>query len=224
MRDRRYDAPMDHPILVVFCLLVSYLLGSVLAAYPVQRWYGLVDPGSSGSGNPGATNMYRLGGWQPALLTLIWDVGKGMLAVFFTRWLSDDYSTLLLSAVAAVTGHVLPVFHRFRGGKGVATTMGAMLMVAPATTLVLTALWVFIMKWKRISALASLSAAAAAPWLAWLLDPESVPFFTVLAIFLLVRHRDNIARLVNRQEAPLSHRPERPPEQKVSPGANEESP
>ncbi len=194
---------MDNPLITIASMLGGYLLGSVLGAYWICRLLHLPDPSSRGSGNPGATNLYRIGGPIPAALTLSWDALKGTLGVALATSLSDQPTTHILAALATVLGHMLPVFHRFRGGKGVATAMGCGLFMAPATTLMLVAVWSAMLYWKKVSSLASLVCAALAPWLAWWLDPEALLLFLVLALFLFVRHRDNILRLTRRQEPPL---------------------
>lgn len=194
---------MDYSLSLSVSLILAYFLGSILGAIWVSRLFGLPDPSSLGSGNPGATNLYRIGGKIPALLTLTWDAGKGALALIAARGLGVDESGTPWVALAAVLGHILPAFHRLKGGKGMATATGAALLVAPATTAVLIGLWVLLVRWRRISSLASLSCAALSPWLAWWLDPSSIPLFLALALLIIVRHRDNIVRLVRNQEKPL---------------------
>lgn len=194
---------MDDIFTTLFCITTGYLLGSILGAVWVCRWFRLPDPAQSGSGNPGATNIYRIGGFLPAALTLTWDAAKGALAVMLTQALTDQEMAPLLVVIASVTGHIFPLFHRFQGGKGVATAMGASLLIAPQTTLVLIIIWATLIYWRRISSLASLTAAALAPWLAAALNPDAVELFATLALFLFIRHRENIIRLIHKRERPL---------------------
>jgi glycerol-3-phosphate acyltransferase PlsY len=194
---------MEHPLITMICLLNGYLIGSVMGAYWTCKIFNLPDPSQSGSGNPGATNIYRISGPLPATLTLGWDAFKGALAVTLSTLLSDHHSTYILVALATITGHAFPIFHRFRGGKGVATAMGASLLLAPATTMVLIAAWCTMFYWKRISSLASLSTAALAPCIAWWLNPQSLLLFACIALFLFASHRHNIMRLTKKLERPL---------------------
>lgn len=187
----------------LFSITTGYLLGSILGAVWTCRWFRLPNPAQSGSGNPGATNIYRIGGLLPALLTLTWDAAKGAIAVSIAHAIHAQGIVPLLVVLACVTGHVFPVFHRFQGGKGVATAMGACLIIAPETTLILILVWSALIYWRRISSLASLSAAGLSPWIAAYYNPDAVPLFAMLALFLFIRHRDNIVRLVNRRERPL---------------------
>jgi len=147
--------------------------------------------------------MYRLGGWIPATLTLIWDAAKGAMGVGLASWAGLNTFALGLVAVAAVTGHALPLFHRFEGGKGVATILGCGLMLAPKTILALTLIWGSVFYWRRISSLAALSCACSAPLVSWWLEPQFTPLFLSLAILIGVRHRDNIAKLAKGDEASL---------------------
>ena len=184
-------------------IVLAYFSGSLLGAIWVCRWLNEPDPMLYGSHNPGATNVYRLAGFKAAFLTLAWDAAKAALPVWLGVQAELPRETLWAIALAAIVGHVLPVFHHFRGGKGVASTLGAGLVLAPVTTLWLTLIWFAMLFWKRISALASLTAAFFAPWLALWFDPDQFPLFAILALFILVRHRENLVRLANREEAPI---------------------
>jgi len=136
--------------------------------------------------------MHRLGGWMAAVLTLVWDASKGAIGIALTLWLQMETYAQIFTAVAAVLGHMYPVFHHFKGGKGVATVLGCGLVLAPLTTLGLTLVWLLLLAWKRVSALASLGAACCAPWLSWWLNPDYTILFSVLALFIVFRHRQNI--------------------------------
>ncbi|HEA51977.1 hypothetical protein LCGC14_1053120 [marine sediment metagenome] len=194
---------LSDPVIVVLLCVAAYLAGSVLFALPICHLWGLPDPRSQGSGNPGATNVYRTGGWLPALITLALDAAKGWLPVWFAH--SAGLSALLQAIVAlcAVTGHMIPAFYRFKGGKGVATALGAGLALAPVTTLAMAALWALVLwRWK-ISALASVIAIISGPAINALIEPEHLPLFGLLAILIVVRHRNNLIRMAQGREIGL---------------------
>ena len=194
---------MENSLTLILCSVTGYLLGSVMGAFWVCRFFHLPDPTWSGSGNPGATNIYRLGGWLPALLTLAWDAVKGAISVTLALSLSLSIYEQGVVAMAALFGHMLPLFHKFKGGKGVATAFGCCLVLAPQTTLVLCLIWSIVAKWKRVSSIASLSGALAAPWVSWWLSPEYTNLFIILALFIVILHRDNIINLAKGKEGPL---------------------
>ncbi|MBE02490.1 glycerol-3-phosphate 1-O-acyltransferase PlsY [Marinobacter lutaoensis] len=189
-----------HPAVTVALCLAAYLFGSVLFALPVCRAWKLPDPRAQGSGNPGATNVYRTGGWAPAALTLALDAFKGWLPVWLAHQLSMPVMAQAMVALCAVTGHMIPVFHRFQGGKGVATALGAGLALAPLTTLIIAGIWLLVMWRWRISALASLVAVVCGPVVSAFLDPETLPLFGLLALLIVVRHRANLIRLAQGRE------------------------
>jgi glycerol-3-phosphate acyltransferase PlsY len=195
---------MEHLLLLALCITASYIFGSVMGAYWISLWFRLPDPWLSGSNNPGATNIYRLAGWLPALLTLTWDAIKGALGVSLALAASLGIVGQGAVAMAAVLGHMLPVFHKFKGGKGVATVLGCGLVLVPLTTLALTLIWSAALSWKRISSLASLISALCAPALCWWLDPEYTLIFSLLALFIAIRHWQNIVKLTRGKEHSLS--------------------
>ena len=179
-------------------ILAAYLIGSITTAVLVARALDLPDPRSQGSGNPGATNVLRLGGKKAAVLTLAGDMLKGVIPVVLARGLGVEDSTLAAVALAAFLGHLFPVFFGFRGGKGVATGLGIYLALSPLLGLALALVWLTMAKIFRISSLAALSAAVAAPLLTWWLLPGT-PFLLlslVLALLLLWRHKGNIQRIL----------------------------
>lgn len=180
----------------------AYLLGSVSFAVVVSRLFALPDPHSYGSRNPGATNVLRTGNKLAAALTLVGDAGKGLAAVLIARLLTGesiaDGAVVPLAGLAAFIGHLYPVFHRFQGGKGVATAAGVLLGYDPwlgAGTLVT---WLAIAVFFRISSFAAVVAALFTPCFAfWLFGLRPVMWATIpLALLLLLRHRENIARLL----------------------------
>jgi glycerol-3-phosphate acyltransferase PlsY len=187
-------------VVTVLLCAAAYLGGSVLFAIPISRAWQLPDPRAQGSTNPGATNVFRSGGWAPATLTLMLDAGKGWLPV----WAAQQWglSTTVQAAVAlcAVTGHMIPVFYRFKGGKGVATALGAGLALAHTTTLLMAAVWLLVMWRWRISAMASLVAVLSGPLFSAMLQPHTLPVFSLLALLVLVRHRNNLIRMAQGRE------------------------
>lgn len=180
----------------------GYLIGSVASAIVVCRIWRLPDPRWQGSGNPGATNVLRMGGKAPAAATLIGDVLKGVLPVTLGQWLNVETTTLAAIALAAFFGHLYPVFFNFQGGKGVATAFGALIGIAPWAALITVGVWLLVALTTRLSSLAALSASIVAPLLLWWLDqPQAISVALVIIAMLLVwRHRDNIQRLRAGQE------------------------
>ena len=179
------------PLLVI--LVAAYCLGSISFAIVVSRLMRLPDPRSYGSKNPGATNVLRTGRKVAAVLTLAGDAGKGWLAV----WLASFFTAeLALAGLAAFLGHLFPVFHRFQGGKGVATAAGALFGLDWRIGLGAVVTWLVIAVCLRYSSLASLVAALFAPVAAaLLLGWQSAIIVGVMAALLFWRHKGNIARL-----------------------------
>ncbi|MCG8613746.1 MAG: glycerol-3-phosphate 1-O-acyltransferase PlsY [Pseudomonadales bacterium] len=191
---------MISTIAIILCLS-AYLLGSISGAILSCRLWHLPDPRTHGSKNPGATNIYRLGGVQPALFTLLCDALKGVIPVWLAALLSAPPLEQGMVGMFAILGHMLPVFHGFRGGKGVATTLGVGLVIAPATSLILIIVWGSILKMSHTSSIASLTSAFIAPVLALVFNPDFTLVFLILSALIGVRHRDNLIRIVRRQEA-----------------------
>jgi glycerol-3-phosphate acyltransferase PlsY len=186
----------------------AYLIGSLSFAVIVSRMLGLPDPHSYGSGNPGATNVLRTGRKLAAALTLAGDTGKGALAVILARYFAADYGVgtggIGLVALAVFLGHVYPLFFHFKGGKGVATALGILCALNLWLGLATLASWLVIVLFFRMVSLASIIAAAFAPfYTAWLFGAASPLVPSVLAIALLVvyRHKENIQRLLAGKES-----------------------
>jgi glycerol-3-phosphate acyltransferase PlsY len=184
----------------------AYLVGSVSFAVVMSKVFGLPDPHSYGSGNPGATNVLRTGNKIAAALTLAGDAGKGWLAVWLAYRLGASWGDASLAtagaALAVFLGHAYPVFHRFSGGKGVSTAAGAAFALSWPLGVSLLGVWAAFALLFRMASLASLAAAAAAPPLAlyfignW---PEAWALVPI-ALLLIWRHRANIKRLLAGQE------------------------
>ena len=190
--------------MLVSVLLVAagYLLGSVAAAVLVSRALGASDPRSGGSGNPGATNVLRLAGRRAAALTLAGDVAKGVAPVLAARALDQPSGLVALVGLAAFLGHLYPVFFGFRGGKGVATALGALLGMAPLLGAAVLATWLVVAGVSRYSSLAALVASVLAPVYAWVVsgDPGVVGAVSAMTVLLVWRHRANVRRLLAGEE------------------------
>ncbi len=185
------------------CALPGYLLGSLPVAVIVSKAFGLADPRSFGSGNPGATNVLRTGNKLAALLTLLGDALKGWLAMALARLLGADELGAALAGVAAFLGHVFPVFLKFKGGKGVATALGVLAGFSGWLALTCAGVWLATAVIFRYSSLAALMAAAAAPVAAWFLLGRvdvAVPVAAMSAL-LIWRHEANIKRLLAGSES-----------------------
>lgn len=182
--------------------VLSYLLGSVSSAIVIARAMGLEDPRKVGSRNPGATNILRYGGKTAAVLTLLGDVLKGAIPVAVARLLTDDPPILAATAFAAFIGHLFPVFHGFKGGKGVATALGVWFALSPGIGLLLVGTWIAVAVLFRYSSAAALAAAAAAPfYAAWILSaPSYVAMSVAMSLILIARHGKNIRNLLAGKE------------------------
>ncbi|MCK7545569.1 glycerol-3-phosphate 1-O-acyltransferase PlsY [Marinobacter bryozoorum] len=192
---------ISQPLLLIALCGLAYAVGSILFAIPVCRFSGLTDPRGLGSRNPGATNVYRSGGPIPAGLTLLLDALKGAIPVWLAGYFGFSVFAQAMVALCAVTGHMVPVWYRFQGGKGVATALGSGLVLAPLTTTLLAMIWlVIIWRW-RISALASVIAIGSGPVISALFEPETLPLFGLLAIVIVIRHRNNLIRLTQGRES-----------------------
>lgn len=196
---------------LLIVVIAAYLIGSVSFAVVVSRAYRLPDPREYGSGNPGATNVLRSGRKSAAVLTLLGDSAKGWIAVFAAgQWMADDPQTAMaLAAVAVILGHMAPAFHRFQGGKGVATALGVLLALSPYLGLGTLVTWITIAVFFRYSSLAALIAAPFAAFFALILFNAAHPFFwavSMIALLLVWRHRSNIGNLLAGRERKLGAR------------------
>jgi len=199
----------------VLLAVLAYLLGSIPFAVIVSRAFGMPDPRSYGSGNPGATNVLRTGRRAAAALTLLGDALKGWLAVFLAGRLAEAGTAeiaIAAAAVAATLGHMYPVFLGFRGGKGVSTAVGVLLALEPWLAAGAVATWIIIAFFFRYSSLAALVAAAFAPFFAFLLHGmgrfplEPAIGVTVIALLIAWRHQANIRNLIAGTEGRIGGR------------------
>ncbi len=200
----------------VSAVIAAYLIGSLSFAVIVSKYYGMDDPRTYGSGNPGATNVLRSGKKKAAALTLLGDALKGLAAVVLARCLQDALTlsdiTIAAVAVAALVGHMWPLFFGFKGGKGVATALGVLLALSPATALVCAAIWLVMAFGFKVSSLAALAATVAAPLVAfWLMPYSSWAWATVvIAVLVLYRHKSNIQNLLQGKEGKIGDKADKP--------------
>ncbi len=190
-------------------IVLAYLLGSLSFAVIVSKFMGMDDPRSYGSGNPGATNVLRSGKKKAAVLTLLGDALKGVVAVWLARLLTPSLGlhevTLVYVAVAVLVGHMWPLFFGFKGGKGVATAVGVLFVLSWPVGLACTVVWLVMAFGLKISSLAALVATMAAPLVAFFVVGQGSVFWAIVAIALLVlyRHKQNIQNLLSGQETKI---------------------
>ncbi|HIA08805.1 MAG TPA: glycerol-3-phosphate 1-O-acyltransferase PlsY [Chromatiaceae bacterium] len=187
--------PMSDILFVAF----AYLCGSISSAILVCRLAGLPDPRSQGSGNPGATNVFRFGGKKAAAMTLFGDMLKGLLPMLLANLLEPGAALLAMVGLAAFLGHLYPVFFGFRGGKGVATTFGVLCGLHWQIGVVVAMIWMLMAALFRVSSLSALTATLFAPLVVWVQTGGSLPLtiaVTLISVMLFWRHRSNIRGLL----------------------------
>lgn len=196
---------MDSSLLVLAAVVGAYLLGSVPFAVIFSRVFGLADPRSYGSGNPGATNVLRSGNKAAAILTLLGDGAKGWLAVFLANHFMLPNVAVALIALAVFFGHLFPIFLKFKGGKGVATAAGVLLALDWLLGGAVLGLWLLTVAFSRYSSLGALVAAVGSPLLAammWGADSRMLAV-TVMSLALIAKHWQNLQRLLTGTEPKL---------------------
>ena len=191
-------------ILAFALLIAAYLLGSVCSAIIVCKLWGLPDPRSQGSSNPGATNVMRIGGKKPALITLAGDMAKGVPFVLLAQHLQLRPDLISAIGLAAFMGHLYPIFFKFEGGKGVATALGVLLALYWPVGLAVIGVWIAVFALFRISSLSSITAFALAPIIAWYLVPNYMLGIVGMSILLIARHKTNIKALLKGEERKFS--------------------
>jgi len=197
-------------LLLWLLIPLAYLIGSISFAVVVSKCMRLPDPYTYGSGNPGATNVLRTGNKKAAILTLIGDGSKGFIALVLARWILGDNSLaatlnswVLCGVVLAVfLGHLFPVFHGFRGGKGVATACGILFGINWILGLATLSTWLIVAFFTRYSSLAAMCAAIFAPvYCVFLFGVEPMGLtLTLICVLMLWRHRNNIVKLLDGSE------------------------
>jgi glycerol-3-phosphate acyltransferase PlsY len=181
---------------------VAYLIGSISSAIIICRLMGLPDPREQGSGNPGATNVMRIGGKKAAAITLLGDLLKGLLPVYIANLWGVSVELLVIIGLAAFMGHLYPVFFKFKGGKGVATSIGVLLGFSWLLGFAFIGTWLLIYKVGKISSVSALCASVLSPLYAWFISGDIVVVGAsfVMMLFLLWRHKSNIQRLLHGEE------------------------
>ncbi|NKX21460.1 glycerol-3-phosphate 1-O-acyltransferase PlsY [Alteromonadaceae bacterium A_SAG2] len=187
--------------LTLLMIAVAYLFGSLSSAVVISQLFGLPDPRTAGSKNPGATNVYRLGGRVPALLVLVMDILKGTIPVYGSYFLGIEPIMLGVIAIFACLGHIFPLYFGFKGGKAVATAFGAMLPIGLDLAGLLILSWVVVVFLTGYSSLGALIAVSLAPLFTFLIKPLYTLPVAMLSLLIILRHKDNIARLLAGNES-----------------------
>ena len=184
-------------------LILAYFIGSISFGIVFSILFKLKDPRSFGSKNIGATNVMRSGKKLPAVLTLLGDLAKGSVMILLCQYLGFAKNEIFLVAGAVFLGHLFPIYHKFKGGKGVATAFGILLIIHSKIALMVLATWIFIFLITRISSLSALSAAIVLPIIAYLMNTETgfIYLSLFLSLMLIYRHKQNIQNLLQRQES-----------------------
>lgn len=186
-------------------LILSYLLGSIPFGFVLTRYYAGIDIRKHGSGNIGFTNVLRVVGKKAAFLTLAGDALKGFIPVVAAKLFFDDNNLAAAAGIAAVIGHDFPVFLRFKGGKGVATSFGALFGLMPLAGFITLLIWLTVFYLWKYSSLAAITAYLILPLTTFFVDFASanIPFALLLTILLLIKHIQNIKRLLKGTESKI---------------------
>jgi len=193
---------MSHLWMFIFFLILAYLIGSLSNAILIAKLFRMPDPRSAGSGNPGATNMLRMGGKKLAVIVLIGDVLKGLLIVMIASFFLSSQETAWVG-VAAVIGHMYPVFFQFKGGKGVATGAGVLLALSWPLGLSVLVLWIVIAGLTRYSSLAAIISTIFVPIYAIFWEEKILIPLIFMSVLILYRHYGNMRRLFEGSESKM---------------------
>ncbi len=191
-------------ILTFTMIICAYLIGSISSAILICRLLQLPDPRTTGSHNPGATNVLRMSNKLTAASVLFFDILKGTIPVWGSYFLGLEPVSLGLVAIAACLGHMYPIFFNFKGGKAVATAFGVLLPLGLLLGFCLVATWLVVAKLTRYSSLAAIVTVSLAPLYTYWLKPDYVFPVLMIAVLIIWRHQDNIKRLLNGTESKLS--------------------
>ncbi len=192
-------------IIIIGTVLLAYLLGSISTAIIVCKLFGILDPRQHGSCNPGATNVLRISGKIPAIITLFGDIIKGMLAIWIARSIKIESIELSCVMLSIFIGHLFPIFFRFQGGKGVATALGIITALSWTLGGLSVITWILVVAATRISSLGAIVTALTAPFYTWwLLDSLSTYTVMLISMLLLIRHKDNIVRMIQNSKTKVN--------------------
>jgi glycerol-3-phosphate acyltransferase PlsY len=192
--------------LALIMVIAAYLLGSISSAVLICRLSGLPDPRQSGSNNPGATNVLRIGGKKAAAAVLLCDMLKGTIPVWLSYYLGIEPVVLGVIGIAACLGHIYPLFFHFKGGKGVATAIGALAPIGWDLTGLLAATWLGVAIITRYSSAAAIITSLLAPFYTWLIKPQYTFPVAMLCCLIILRHHENIKRLYEGTEPKVGSR------------------
>ncbi|MCQ6558049.1 glycerol-3-phosphate 1-O-acyltransferase PlsY [Paenibacillus mendelii] len=195
-------------MLTVIGILISYLIGSISFSILIAKWVKGIDIRNHGSGNAGATNTLRILGKGPAIAVFLLDIAKGVAAVMIGSLLASDDWTPVLCGLAAIAGHNWPIWFGFKGGKGIATTVGVIMSLALVPALIAGVIAIISIVITRFVSLGSLIFAALTPVFIWLMD-KSMPLLwasLIICLFAFLRHRSNIVKLLQGNENKLGVR------------------
>lgn len=195
-------------ISILVASLIAYLIGSISSAIIICKLFNLPDPRLQGSRNPGTTNVLRIGGKLPALLTLFGDVLKGFLPVFVVKWLQFNPAVIAATAICALLGHLWPIYFRFEGGKGVATLLGCLIAVSWQSAICWGSTWIICALLFRYSSLAAIVASCLAPLFIWFFTGSIIytNIFAFMSAMLLIRHKTNIQKLLAGTESKIGQK------------------
>lgn len=194
---------------LLIMLVAAYLIGSMSGARITAFLFNTSNPTEHGSKNPGATNMYRIAGFKAAIVTFLFDVLKGTIPLWGAYFLGFQPLELGLIAISCCIGHILPIYHKFKGGKAVATAFGVLLPIGLELGLALALTWLITAYKTRYSSIASIVAVSLAPLYVWLLKPKYTYAVIMLTILIIIRHLPNIKRLLQGQEPKIDDKRER---------------
>ena len=191
-------------LLIIAMVILAYIIGSVSSAILICKLLALPDPRTTGSKNPGATNVLRLSNKFTAVTVLLFDVLKGGLPVWGAYFLGIEPWALGFIGVAACLGHMYPIFFDFKGGKAVATALGVLVPLGFGLAGLLIITWLFVAKITKYSSLAAIITVSIAPFYTWLLKPLYVYPVIMISVLIIFRHKDNIVRLLKGEESKIS--------------------
>ncbi|TNF65313.1 MAG: glycerol-3-phosphate 1-O-acyltransferase [Gammaproteobacteria bacterium] len=193
--------------MIYLMAIIAYLLGSINMAILICMLFRLPSPRTIGSGNPGATNVLRLGGKLPAALTLLGDVLKGLIPVIIAKYLQLTFFEISLIGLLSIIGHIWPVFFKFKGGKGVATFIGVTFAFSWVIGICFVITWLIIALISRYSSLAALIATIEVPFIVFFLYGfKPMVVFSIIAIIILLKHHGNIKRLLKGSESKIGQK------------------